>query len=212
MRAVILAGGRGLRMGDLTVDRPKALIPVAGKPLIMYSLMAAQLCEITAATIVIGYRGDKIRDALGNGKEYRIEVSYAQQPRAKMDPASILAIVAKDETEVLGFNCDALMTPEEYRRIIEEYSRRNIDGCIALEATKPCRRSLLKEGYAPTSIGIYGPRLLGALCQRSLEKIITSDELSIRGYVPYHLFNVNNKKSLPHAEKFVNDLISQEKH
>jgi MurNAc alpha-1-phosphate uridylyltransferase len=44
MKAVILAGGRGSRFGDLTLQIPKPLITVAGKPLIEHILNGGRIC------------------------------------------------------------------------------------------------------------------------------------------------------------------------
>ncbi|MFO0704659.1 MAG: NDP-sugar synthase [Candidatus Andersenbacteria bacterium] len=64
MKAIILAAGRGSRMGKLTDFLPKPLIAVNGKPLIMHALNALPK-EIDEYIVVIGYRGDDIRTFLG---------------------------------------------------------------------------------------------------------------------------------------------------
>lgn len=55
MRLIILAAGRGSRMGDLTADRPKGLLEVGGQALVNRILMSASEVGITDATIVAGY-------------------------------------------------------------------------------------------------------------------------------------------------------------
>jgi choline kinase len=60
---IILAAGRGTRLAPLTDDAPKALVPVAGKPILAYALEplapAAQEGRCNAA-IVVGHKGDQI--------------------------------------------------------------------------------------------------------------------------------------------------------
>jgi len=66
MHAVIIAAGIGNRLGDLTKDRPKALVPVAGRELILRTLDAVDHPAITQRTVVTGYQGDKLRKFIAN--------------------------------------------------------------------------------------------------------------------------------------------------
>lgn len=58
MRAIILAAGRGKRMGDLTKNHPKALLKLHNKPLIEWQMNAIQLSGITKIAIVNGYKSE----------------------------------------------------------------------------------------------------------------------------------------------------------
>ena len=67
MRAMILAAGRGERLMPLTATCPKPLIPVIGKPLIVYHLEKMAACGITEVVINVAYLGEHIQSVLGNG-------------------------------------------------------------------------------------------------------------------------------------------------
>lgn len=60
MRAIILAAGRGSRMGDLTSIAPKCLTMLAGKPLIEWQLQALRSAGIAEIGVVRGYMAEKI--------------------------------------------------------------------------------------------------------------------------------------------------------
>src|SRR5438445_6625393 len=78
-KAVILAAGRGTRMRELTVDLPKPMIEVRGKPVLQHiveGLRDAGICELL---IVVGYRGDTVRNFLGDGTGYDTALQYATQ-------------------------------------------------------------------------------------------------------------------------------------
>lgn len=63
--AVVLCGGRGSRMGGLTSDRPKPLLPVRGQPILRYILNALRHRGIRRAVLPIGYRGEEIERFVG---------------------------------------------------------------------------------------------------------------------------------------------------
>ena len=78
MQAVILASGRGTRMGTLTDSVPKPMLMVAGKTLIDHKLDALPP-EIDEVIIVIGYQGQLIREHYGDSYK-GIRLQYVEQP------------------------------------------------------------------------------------------------------------------------------------
>lgn len=64
MQAVILVAGRGTRMQPLTYEIPKPLLPVAGKPIVAYSVEALP-AVVTDVIFVVGYLEDQVRAAFG---------------------------------------------------------------------------------------------------------------------------------------------------
>lgn len=88
MQCVILAAGEGTRMRPLTLERPKPLIEVAGKPLIAH-VVEALPHEIDSLVIMIGYRGDMIREYCGDVFQGR-PVTYITQENPKAGNADAL--------------------------------------------------------------------------------------------------------------------------
>ena len=62
MRAVILAAGRGSRLGSITECIPKGMVEVSGKPLIAWQRNTLLAAGVEAVTVVTGYRGEVIAD------------------------------------------------------------------------------------------------------------------------------------------------------
>lgn len=62
MKAVILAGGLGTRMGDATAVRPKPLVEVGGRPVIWHILKGYQAHGITDFVVCAGYAGEYLRE------------------------------------------------------------------------------------------------------------------------------------------------------
>jgi len=76
---VILAAGLGTRLLPLTENRPKAMIPVGGRPLIDHLLSALRDSGIERAIVVIGHGGERVASFVGDGSKWRMEVEYAIQ-------------------------------------------------------------------------------------------------------------------------------------
>lgn len=77
MQAVILAAGRGKRMGELTNSTPKPLLEINGRPILEYTL-ANLPREIDEVILVIGYHGQKIKNRFGAKHQGR-EIQYLWQ-------------------------------------------------------------------------------------------------------------------------------------
>jgi MurNAc alpha-1-phosphate uridylyltransferase len=80
MRAMILAAGRGERMGQLTTQTPKPLLRVGENYLIEYVIAALRRAGISEIVINLSYLGEQIQSALGDGKRYGATIYYSVEP------------------------------------------------------------------------------------------------------------------------------------
>src|SRR5919202_506691 len=76
-QAVILAGGQATRMRPYTEDRPKAMVEVAGAPILEHQLKWLASSDVRSVVLSVGYRADVIREHVGDGAGYGLEVAYA---------------------------------------------------------------------------------------------------------------------------------------
>jgi NDP-sugar pyrophosphorylase family protein len=79
MQCVILAGGLGTRIFERSGGLPKALIPVLGKPFLFYQLEWLARQNVRDVVMSVGYKGNLIKAAAGNGENFGLSVSYAEE-------------------------------------------------------------------------------------------------------------------------------------
>lgn len=75
-QAIILAGGKGERLRPLTNDRPKPMVEINGKPIIVYQIERLQKVGVKEIVISCGYLWQVIRDFLGDGSSYDMKFDY----------------------------------------------------------------------------------------------------------------------------------------
>jgi glucose-1-phosphate thymidylyltransferase len=79
VKALILAGGAGTRLRPITHTRAKQLVPVANKPILFYGLEAVAQAGIKAVGIIVGDTAAEVREAVGDGSAWGLEVTYLVQ-------------------------------------------------------------------------------------------------------------------------------------
>ena len=78
-RAIVLAGGAGVKMRPLTLELPKAMIPVRGRPILEHTLDTLRRADIRNVTVLVGALGDKIRNHFGDGSAFGMKIEYVQE-------------------------------------------------------------------------------------------------------------------------------------
>jgi NDP-sugar pyrophosphorylase family protein len=77
---MVLAAGEGTRLKPLTDRMPKALVPVAGRPMIEYALLLLRRYGIRDIIINLHHFGEQIEDRLGDGRAMGLSIRYSHEP------------------------------------------------------------------------------------------------------------------------------------
>lgn len=118
MKAVIIAAGKGTRMGPLTENRPKAMLPIANRPLLEHIIVAIKAAGIKDFLIVTGYCKEKIADHFEDGGSLGINIEYIEQQQQK-GTADAIAVARKSITErFLVANGDVLASIPDIKNIL----------------------------------------------------------------------------------------------
>jgi MurNAc alpha-1-phosphate uridylyltransferase len=87
MKAMILAAGRGERMGVLTANEPKPLLAVGGVPLIERHLVRLAASGFVEVVINLSYRGEQIRSHLRDGRRFGVVITYSEEGEPPLETA-----------------------------------------------------------------------------------------------------------------------------
>jgi mannose-1-phosphate guanylyltransferase len=88
---MLLAAGFGTRLGALTADRPKCLIPVAGREVILRNLDWLRSQGVNEVVINVHHRGQAVVDAIGDGSGLGMSVAYSRETELLGTAGGVLA-------------------------------------------------------------------------------------------------------------------------
>ena len=81
MEAIILAGGEGRRLRPLTDDRPKPMIKVSGKPILLHQIEHLKNHGVDHVVIACRYRWETIREFFQDGRKYGVSITYCLEKK-----------------------------------------------------------------------------------------------------------------------------------
>lgn len=105
MQGVVPAAGEGTRMRPLTAEQPKGLVEVAGKPLLTHVFEQLTAVAVSELIVVVGYRGDQIREHYGDAFE-GTPITYVQQQSRDGLADGVCAAAGAIETDFVLLNGD----------------------------------------------------------------------------------------------------------
>jgi len=79
MQLVILAGGKGTRMGDLARDVPKSMVPIAGKPILEHQVEIARRHGLRDIILLTGHLAEVIEQHFGDGSRFGVNIRYSRE-------------------------------------------------------------------------------------------------------------------------------------
>lgn len=119
-RGVLLAAGRGLRLGRLTESFPKAMIEVGGIPILHRIISGLAGAGISDLTVITGHAAEVIESGTGDGSKWGVEIRYKRQATLA-GTARALSLAREHmggETFFAGWG-DIVVEPSNHRRVVE---------------------------------------------------------------------------------------------
>ena len=183
MKALILAAGFGTRLRPFTHHTPKALAPVQGIPLIVYTLAFLKKNGIKEVVINLHHLGHKIKKLLGNGKNLGLKITYSPEVKILGTGGGIKKASRFLNDNFLVINSDVI-TDFNLKAFIKQHMKR-----------KPLATlTLFKHPQAQK----YG--LLYYKNKKLLSILRETRPASHAMFASFHI--INKKKIEPHWKKF----------
>jgi len=194
MNAMILAAGRGERLRPLTDNCPKPLLTINDKPLIVYHLEALKRAGIESVVINISWLGDQIQQALGDGSQFGLSISYSHEAEALETAGGIIQALDQLDDHFIVVNAD-VYTDYDFSRLLNLQTaahlvlvpnpQHNPSGDFAIEQKWLSNKS--QPRYTFSGVASYkksffddlepGQRALAPLLRLAAEQQICSAEL-----------------------------------
>jgi NDP-sugar pyrophosphorylase family protein len=129
---VILAGGRGTRLGPLTQDLPKALVEVAGRPFIEYQLALLRDNGVNEIVLCVGYLGSLVERALGDGSRVGLTIRYSHDGPEPLGTAGAVrnALPMLDGSFLVTYG-DTLLTVD-HSSVARAHAASNLPGLMTV--------------------------------------------------------------------------------
>jgi N-acetyl-alpha-D-muramate 1-phosphate uridylyltransferase len=134
VQVLILAGGLGTRLGPRTATVPKALVRVGGRPFAEHQVELLAANGVEDIVFAIAYRGDMIRQTLGDGRRWGIRIRYSDEGADLRGTAGAVrlfsASVLADEVFAVLYGDSYL--PIDYAAVWEAYDRSGLPALMTV--------------------------------------------------------------------------------
>lgn len=168
--AMILAAGRGERLKPLTNTIPKALCMVHDKPLIVHHILHLAQAGFERIVINHAYLGGKIRNLIGNGSTYGVEICYSPEPPGGLETGGgllqALPLLGKDPFLVV--NADIYtdydfiacsLTPSNFIHLVLTLKNPDLNHPGDFGLTSQHQVTNTEKMYTFTGIAVYRPEM-----------------------------------------------------
>ena len=135
MQAVILAGGAGTRLRPFTLDTPKPMIDINGKPFLYYIIKELSRYGIKDYVFCVGYLADKFKEYFGDGSGMGIRIVYSIENEFVGTGGALKIAESKLEDDFIAVNGDTYL-PIDYSEVYERFKLSDKSGLIVVYDNK----------------------------------------------------------------------------
>jgi dTDP-glucose pyrophosphorylase len=128
---VIMAGGRGTRLGTQTENCPKPLLLVAGRPILEHIINRAQNEGFKHFVLAINYLGHMIEEYFGNGDRFGVTIEYLRE-KVPLGTAGALSLLSPTPNLPLIVTNGDVLTNIQYGAVLDFHEKNNAIGTMAV--------------------------------------------------------------------------------
>ncbi len=177
MKAVILAGGKGTRLGPLTASLPKPLVMIGEKPVLEHQILLLKRYGLTDIIILTGHLGDQIAAYVGDGSRWGVS-AICMQEQEPQGTAGALRMLSNDIAEDFLLLSGDVMVHFDVKRFVDAHFSKKDSVVTAMirETSSPLHSDLVcvsetmrvtnmflrphPEGITQTNLGIASVYIL----------------------------------------------------
>jgi len=131
VQAVILAGGAGTRLRPLTLNTPKPMIDINGKPFLLYIIEELKKYNAQDIVLCIGYLPEKFQEFFGDGSKFGVKISYSVEKEFLGTAGAIKLAEKYLSDDFLVLNGDTYL-PLNFADVYQEFEAANKSGLIVV--------------------------------------------------------------------------------
>lgn len=147
MKALILAAGRGKRLGEMTQEKNKCLVEIGGRLLLSYSLdCASKIPQISEIVVVVGYQAEEIVNRFGDHYQGKsVKYAFQEEQKGLVHAIEQAGQVLNGEDFLLMLGDELMTNPRhlEMFRVFEDGNIFSLCGVLLVE-----NRNLIKKTYS----------------------------------------------------------------
>jgi glucose-1-phosphate thymidylyltransferase len=133
MKAVILAAGKGTRMRGLCAETPKPMMPIANRPILSLIFSRLRDMGVDEVALVIGFRGEKLKELVGDGSQYGVSVTYVwQKEQLGTGQATLLCREAVGDDDFVLIFGDILTQGDNYAEMATLFNSTACDAVLTV--------------------------------------------------------------------------------
>ncbi|WP_425403015.1 sugar phosphate nucleotidyltransferase [Hwanghaeella sp.] len=129
-QALIMAGGFGTRLGELTKNTPKPLVEVAGKPIMERVLLALEEAGIDRTDVAVHYRADQIRTYVDK-RSNKASISLIEESEPLGTAGALALLHETPKAPALVMNAD-VVTDIDFAALHQFYLRHDYDAVVCV--------------------------------------------------------------------------------
>lgn len=199
-QAVILASGKGVKLNHSTREIPKPLIPIAGRPLLEYTIHLLREHEITDILITVSHLAEKIKTFFGNGSRYGVSIEYVEEPHPSGTGGALLAARPRlQDAPFIALYADVLINLDVTEFLQTHQSLKAAVGTIGLTSVAD-----------PSKYGAV--KLRGTRVVEFSEKPRISSDVSRTVFAGISAFNPSVFDFFPSGKKLIKSSQPSDKH
>lgn len=173
---VIMAGGLGTRLGELTKDTPKPMLKVGAKPMVEHIIDMFVSHGFTKFMLSVNFKAEVIKEYFGDGSKFGIEVKYLEEKK-RLGTGGALSLIDTELNEPFFVTNGDVLSSLDYEKLLNFHKEQNTTAtmCIRKDSyqipygvieideennIKAMKEKPIKEFFINTGIYVLEPKVL----------------------------------------------------